>query len=44
VVQLTELASTVVWNFGIGPQCRAAVELRRPSGRSAKVELQDFNL
>src|ERR1700755_2268956 len=28
----------------MSPQCRAAVSLRWPSGQSAKVELQDFNL
>jgi hypothetical protein len=31
-------------DFGSGPQCRAAVWLRWSSVRSAKVELQDFDL
>jgi hypothetical protein len=33
------LASTLVVEFRVDPQCRAAVELRWPSGQSAKVEL-----
>src|SRR5207248_11243392 len=38
------LASTLVVDFRVDPQRRAAVWLRWPSAQSAKVELQDFNL
>src|SRR6201981_232267 len=38
------LASTLVVDFRVDPQGRAAVWLRWPSAQSAKVELQDFNL
>src|SRR6266480_1647078 len=48
--QLTALGVSVHGRGGISgsvrsvPQCKAAVELRWPSGQSAKVELRDFNL
>src|SRR2546429_9933057 len=38
------LASTLVVDFRVDPQGRAAVWLRWPSAQSAKVGLQDFNL
>src|SRR5947209_16913824 len=40
----SRLASTLVVDFRMDPQRRAAVWLRWPSAQSAKVELQDFNL
>jgi hypothetical protein len=42
--RLTLLASTLVVEIRDQPQRRAAASLRWPSGRSAKVELQDFDL
>src|SRR5205823_12376429 len=41
---IASLASTLVVDFRVAPQRRAAVWLRWPSAQSAKVELQDFNL
>jgi len=39
-----QLTSPLVVEFRVDPQCRAAMWLRWSSVRSAKVELQNFNL